>query len=313
MRGSIQRPLARLRKLTRIVSTFSFPDSGFSTRIPPSRRSTMAGLNATLDVSYAGHGPLRLGPRAPQDRVSLPLGLERVQAQCPSIERAGLESLGKRRKEFASGEGPLWAELAGASESLGGRRPYDGLGLRNTRFGEALNLDVLHSSFCLLHSARRGEELLSHLAEILPLRLDRGEGRGEVSATHHRTSHFGIRTCPGVSKAGISCIELLNRSSRREEVLISFCPGSLSLLTSAATNGGIMGKGRGGYLARKPCSTALSQAGSDTVILPRKNAQTAKGNSALSLQPSAFSPQPSHGLLHWNCPAHGGEQMTGES
>jgi len=32
---------------------------------------------------------------------------------------AGLESLRKRRKEFAGGEGPLRAERAGASESLG--------------------------------------------------------------------------------------------------------------------------------------------------------------------------------------------------
>ena len=31
----------------------------------------------------------------------------------------GLESLGKRRKEFAGGEGPLRAERAGASDSLG--------------------------------------------------------------------------------------------------------------------------------------------------------------------------------------------------
>ena len=31
----------------------------------------------------------------------------------------GLESLGKRRKEFAGGEGPLRAERASASESLG--------------------------------------------------------------------------------------------------------------------------------------------------------------------------------------------------
>ena len=31
----------------------------------------------------------------------------------------GLESLWKRRKEFAGGEGPLRAERAGASESLG--------------------------------------------------------------------------------------------------------------------------------------------------------------------------------------------------
>ena len=30
----------------------------------------------------------------------------------------GLESLGKRRKEFAGGEGPLRAERVGASESL---------------------------------------------------------------------------------------------------------------------------------------------------------------------------------------------------
>jgi hypothetical protein len=33
----------------------------------------------------------------------------------------GLESLGKRRKEFAAGEGPLRAEGAGATESLGSR------------------------------------------------------------------------------------------------------------------------------------------------------------------------------------------------
>jgi hypothetical protein len=33
----------------------------------------------------------------------------------------------------------------------------------------------------------------------------------------------------------------MNRSSRREEALISFCPNSLSLLTSAATKGWFMG------------------------------------------------------------------------
>jgi hypothetical protein len=36
-----------------------------------------------------------------------------------SSPKGGLEPLGKRRKEFANGKGPLRAEQAGASESLG--------------------------------------------------------------------------------------------------------------------------------------------------------------------------------------------------
>lgn len=65
--------------------------------------------------------------------------------------------------------------------------------------------------------------------------------------------------------------EPLNRSSRGDEALIAICARSLSLLTSAATNGGFMGKGCAGHLARIPSRAALSQVGSDTVILPQKN------------------------------------------
>lgn len=119
-------------------------------------------------------------------------------------------------------------------------------------------------------------------------------------------------------RANCSRVEPLNRSSRREEAHFISELGTRnlefdrSLLTSAATNGGFMGKRRGGHLARKPFRTGLSQVGSDTGILPRKNAKAAKTNSALSLKPPAFSPQPSHGLLPSNGPAHGGEQLTEE-
>ena len=43
---------------------------------------------------------------------------QRTQKQSPLRLERGLELLGKQRKEFAKGEGPLRAERAGASESL---------------------------------------------------------------------------------------------------------------------------------------------------------------------------------------------------
>ena len=48
-----------------------------------------------------------------------------LPAPCPSLEGAGLELLGMRRNEFASGKGPQ-GRTSGASESLGVRRPDEG-------------------------------------------------------------------------------------------------------------------------------------------------------------------------------------------
>ena len=83
------------------------------------------------------------------------------------LER-GLEPLGKRRKEFGEAEGPLRAERAGESESLGQ--------------GEVSKLQAFD----------------------LPLRLDRGEGWGEVSIPRLRHSHFALCTCPAGRGAGNS-------------------------------------------------------------------------------------------------------------
>jgi hypothetical protein len=101
------------------VGAFHEPRAGIS--VAPPCRSAEWGVRSAEARRFMGceHGRKAKGTFLEPACLKPAGAIGRTVPPHPNPLPQGLESLGKRRKEFAGGEGPSRAERAGASESLG--------------------------------------------------------------------------------------------------------------------------------------------------------------------------------------------------
>ena len=129
-----------------------------------------------------------------------------------------------------------------------------------------------------------GEESLSHLPGVVPL-----QGKGGLEPLGIRATWEGARRICQTAKAARPT-ERARRSQRRQVCTsrerqihkygkrfaragapFGEAESPLWAEPAGASESLRRARGRGGHRSRKPCRTALSQVGNDTVILPRKN------------------------------------------